>query len=200
MANNIVEVFEKYCAEVHDLMAVATVLDPRSKLELLQFYFPSLFGDEAYNEINRVGQLCYDLVRQYQGTRSEVGSVQSYVGEEEEDPDQLSSFDLYIAFKFSSADVKSELDKYLDEPVIPRTVDFGILDWWKIMGTRYPTLQMIARDILAVPVSRVVCESAFCINGRVSSPPRSKLSPETLEALMCSQDRLRAEKRGICFC
>lgn len=63
------------------------------------------------------------------------------------------------------------------------------------MGTRYPTLQMIARDILAVPVSRVVCESAFCINGRVFSPQRSKLSPETLEALMCSQDRLPAEKR-----
>lgn len=107
MTNNIVEVFEKYCAEVHDLMAVATVLDPGSKLELLHFYFPSRFGDEAYNEINRVRQLCYDLVRQYQGTRSEVGSVLSYVCEEEEDPDQLSSsFDLYYYISLSSFPVQ----------------------------------------------------------------------------------------------
>lgn len=195
MRNEIAELFEKYCVEVHDLMAVATVLDPRYKLELLQFYFPSIFGDEAYNEINRVRQLCYDLIKQYQGPQSKVGAMQP-CGGEEEGPDQLSSFDLYIAFKFSSADVKSELDKYLDEPVIPRAVDFDIIDWWKIMGKRFPTLQMLARDILAVPVSRVVSESAFSIAGRVLSPQRSNLLPDTLEALMCSQDWLRAENRG----
>ncbi|KAL6864922.1 hypothetical protein ACP4OV_016073 [Aristida adscensionis] len=192
MTEKIVEEVDRYCSEVHYLMAVATVLDPRYKLELLQFYFPSLFGDEAYNEINRIRQLCYDLVRQYQGNRSEV--LQSCV-REEEDLDQLSSYDLYIACKFSKGDARSELDNYLDEPVIPQTVDFDVLDWWKTLGTRCPTLQMIARDILAVPVSGVISQSALSNTGRVLSPQHRKLSPMTLEALMCSQDWLRAEKR-----
>jgi hypothetical protein len=46
--------------------------------------------------------------------------------------------------------VKIELDRYLEDDLVHfSTENFVILDWWKVAGTRYPTLRKIARDILA---------------------------------------------------
>jgi hypothetical protein len=75
--------------------------------------------------------------------------------------------------------------------------NFKILDWWKVVGTRYPTLRKIARDIYAIPVTTVASESAFSTSGRVLSEHRSRLTPEILEALMCSQDWLRNKYKGL---
>ena len=66
--------------------------------------------------------------------------------------------------------------------------NFQILDWWKVAGTRYPVLRKVARDIYAIPVSTVASESAFSTSGRVVSEHRSCLTPDLLEALMCSHD------------
>jgi hypothetical protein len=56
---------------------------------------------------------------------------------------------------------------------------------------------MIACDIYAIPVSTVGSESAFSTSGRVLSEHRSCLTPRMLEALMCSQDWLRNQYKGI---
>jgi glucose-6-phosphate dehydrogenase assembly protein OpcA len=53
---------------------------------------------------------------------------------------------------------------------MPRTLDFDILAWWKANGPKYPTLQRIARDILAILVSTVALESTFSTSGRLLSP------------------------------
>ena len=66
--------------------------------------------------------------------------------------------------------------------------NFKILDWWKVAGTRYPVLRKVARDIYVIPVSTVASKSAFSTSGRVVSEHRSRLTPDLLEALMCSQD------------
>lgn len=66
-----------------------------------------------------------------------------------------------------------------------------MLDWWKVAGTRYPTLRMIARDIYAIPITTVASESAFSTGGRVLSEHHSRLTSKMLEALMCSQDWIR---------
>jgi hypothetical protein len=83
-----------------------------------------------------------------------------------------------------------------DDLVHFSTENFQILDWWKVAGTRYPTLRKIARDILAIPVSTVASESAFSTSGRILSEHRSRLTPEILEALMCSQDWIRNSYKG----
>ncbi|CAL5360640.1 unnamed protein product [Camellia sinensis] len=94
--------------------------------------------------------------------------------------------------------VRSELDHYLEDDVLPRTSGFDVLNWWKASGPKYPTLQAIARDILAIPVSTVASESAFSTSGRLVSPHRSRLHPNTLEALMCAQSWLWGEEmKGI---
>ncbi|CAL1409209.1 unnamed protein product [Linum trigynum] len=56
---------------------------------------------------------------------------------------------------------------------------------------------MIAKDILAIPVSTVVSESAFSTSGRLLNPHRSRLDSKTVEALMCTQNWLFNELRGV---
>jgi len=93
---------------------------------------------------------------------------------------------------------RTELDRYLDDDYVPIESDnFKILDWWNVAGMRYPTLRKIARDIFAIPVSTVASESAFSTSGRVLNEHRSRLTPEILEALMCSQDWMRRKYIGI---
>jgi hypothetical protein len=50
---------------------------------------------------------------------------------------------------------------------------------------------MIARDIFAIPVTTIASESAFSTSGRVLSDHQSRLTPKTLEVLMCAQNWLR---------
>ena len=81
-----------------------------------------------------------------------------------------------------------ELDRYLEDDLMPTTVNFYILAWWKSNGPKYPTLQRIARDILDIPVSIVASESSFSTSDRLLSPHRSKLHQKTVKALMCAQN------------
>ena len=86
---------------------------------------------------------------------------------------------------------KSELDKYLCDECEHNEDTFDILLFWKDQKKRYPTLTMMARDVLAMPVSTVASESAFSTGGRVLDSFRTSLTPRMVEALICTQDWLR---------
>ncbi|WCJ33626.1 Zinc finger BED domain-containing protein DAYSLEEPER [Euphorbia peplus] len=192
MASNMVEKFDKYWDEVHEIMSVAIVLDPRFKLWFLEYYYPILFGEEASKlKIQRIKNICSDLITEYVGKTKESKFANSSNKE-----DWLAKFELFLASrgtqKYKSA--KAEFDYYLEEDVVPRTLNFDILSWWS-QAYKYPTLKLIARDILAIPISTVVSEHAFGSNERVMSNYRSKLHPETIEALMCTQNWIWSEKK-----
>ena len=110
--------------------------------------------------------------------------------------------DLYVFDSFATQSnhmirSKSDLERYLEEPLVARTPDFNILNWWKTNKGKYPILAEIAKDILAIPITTVASESAFSTGGRHLSPHRAKLHPDTLEAIMCTQNWLWASERGI---
>ncbi|KAK3224750.1 hypothetical protein Dsin_004612 [Dipteronia sinensis] len=66
MAQNMIQKHEHYWGVLHEVMAVATILDPRYKLKLIGFYFDSLFGKpDSEFHIKRVFNLCRDLVDEY---------------------------------------------------------------------------------------------------------------------------------------
>lgn len=56
---------------------------------------------------------------------------------------------------------KNELEKYLKDECEPNESGFDVLQWWKDNQKRYPVVSMMARDVLAIPVSTVASESAF---------------------------------------
>jgi hypothetical protein len=184
-------------------MAVATVLDPRFKLHMLQALFTNIYGAEgADSKVREIRSLMYKLVKEYQQSPEDVctsvvsnASVQnSGVGEDE----VFNIFDQYMSSQpaRSSCHVRTELDLYLEEPTVNRTQDLDIVNWWKYGGIKYPTLQRIARDIMAIPVTSVASESVFSTGGRIISPHRSRLAPKIVEALMSMQAWSRADMLG----
>ena len=62
-------------------------------------------------------------------------------------------------------------------------------------SSRYRVIFQIACDVLAIPVSIVTSESAFSTGGRVLDSFHSSLSPNTVEALICTQNWLKNAKK-----
>jgi hypothetical protein len=90
--------------------------------------------------------------------------------------------------------MKSELQEYLDEglyDVSPNITSFSALDWWRNNSMKYRILSKMAANILAIPISTVASESTFSAGGRVIDEFRSRLSEESVEALICGGDWFR---------
>ena len=83
--------------------------------------------------------------------------------------------------------MKSDLEMYFEEQLVPRSVNLDILAHWKANVSRYPVLSLMARDILAIPI--LASESAFSIGGRVLDCYRSALKPNIVQAIVCLKDR-----------
>ncbi|TVU49267.1 hypothetical protein EJB05_00571, partial [Eragrostis curvula] len=92
--------------------------------------------------------------------------------------------------------MKSELDQYLQDDLFPRQKDFDILKWWMMHVTKYPILSRMAQDVLVAPATSVASESASSTGERTISEYRSRLTSNTVEALICLQDWLRAQGRA----
>ncbi|GJU47803.1 zinc finger BED domain-containing protein RICESLEEPER 2-like protein [Tanacetum coccineum] len=175
----------------------AAVLDPRYKMKFLELLLPKIYGQEkASSEILTLQEFVKSLFKEYESTTPcvKVKGVQGpRVGFK-----KLFSDIATIASQHDDSSGTTELDNYYNEKPLPKDMKLDLLMWWKTNGSKYPTLQRIAKDILAIPVSTVASESAFSTSGRLISPHRSRLHPKTLEALMCAQSWLLNEIRETC--
>ncbi|OIW05288.1 hypothetical protein TanjilG_03677 [Lupinus angustifolius] len=151
--------FERYWSVIHDIMGVATFLDPRYKMALLEFYFDKLYDHGAFTQVRKIRVLCYDFVFYYQQTKNSSGSS-PLLNRTITNDEPLEEYDMFIVRRREtrSSSVKTELDHYLEEDIIKRTPNFDILNWWKTNGVMYPTLQAIAKNLLAIPISTVASE------------------------------------------
>uniref|UniRef100_A0A8R7P4M7 HAT C-terminal dimerisation domain-containing protein n=1 Tax=Triticum urartu TaxID=4572 RepID=A0A8R7P4M7_TRIUA len=179
-------------------MGMATLLDPRYKNEMLLVCFAMLHGispssTECEDHVNGIIAKICTLLEEYNLESDDDHGQSSSSFSSLEAPALMSLFNARVAQKRpASFRMKSELDRYLEDELVPLSKDkYSVLDWWKVSGTRYPTLRLLACDVFATPVSTVASESAFSTSGRVLSDHRSRLTPEILEALMCSQDWIR---------
>ena len=46
-------------------MAIVAILDPRYKMKLLEFYYPNIYSNNSNLEIEKIKNLCYDLLDEY---------------------------------------------------------------------------------------------------------------------------------------
>lgn len=193
------------------VLAVAVVMDPRFKMKLVEFSFSRIYGDDAETWIKLVDEGLHELYLDYvlqslppptfldEAGESVIKAEMSQDDGLLSGADGLSDFDIYISEIMSSNQMKSELDQYLEESLLPRVQDFDALGWWKLNRLKYPTLSRMASDVLSIPVSTVASDSVFDTADRKMDSFRSTLRPTSLEALLCSKDWLKYESPDISF-
>jgi hypothetical protein len=96
---------------------------------------------------------------------------------------------------------ENEMGCYLEEEALPHDANeyFDVLGWWKLEGTHYCTLRLIARVILVIPITIVVFESTFSTSGGLCEH-HSHLTPKMLEAFIYSQSWLHHSLKGKLLC
>ncbi|KAK2645294.1 hypothetical protein Ddye_020489 [Dipteronia dyeriana] len=153
MEANMVGNFDKYWMVIHRLLAIATILDPRFKLKLIEYYFPKIYGNDSENHINKVRKICYDLVNEYQVKYSDGKDTMPMVfqGSSMEDVherytvDHLATYDLFVSSTSNVDGVNSEFDYYLEEPILLRAASFDIIAWWRINGLNIQFYSVLLR-------------------------------------------------------
>lgn len=78
-----------------------------------------------------------------------------------------------------------ELQSYLHLCVTNSETD--VLQFWRIHQYEFPTLSKIAKRVLAVPASQLVCERVFSSAGTLISPNRTALSTTSVNAAIRSR-------------
>lgn len=192
--------FDEFWRNCSLALAIAAILDARFKMKLVEYYYPQIYGVTAQDRIDDVNDrikalysehaLCSPLASLDQGLAWQVSGSDN---PDNETRDRLTGFDKFLNETSQNQSSISDLDKYLEEPLFPRNVDFSILEWWKVHMPKYPILSMVARNVLGIPMSKVAFEFAFNTGGRVLDSYRGSLSPNTVQALMCAQDWLQSE-------
>ncbi|KAJ3683806.1 hypothetical protein LUZ60_014033 [Juncus effusus] len=188
------EKFEKYWGENSLLIAIASVLDPWFKLKLVEFSFAKLYSKAELNDrvkevLNKLQTLFEIYSKEYVSSFSSPiisADVSTDVGMEIEE-----EYFTFLKSTVSKPAIKSDLEIYLEEPVLLKFDEFDVLDWWKVNNIKYPVLSKLARDILCIPFS-VPFGAAFEAGERVLNDYKSALSNELLEVLVCGGDWIRA--------
>uniref|UniRef100_A0A803L935 BED-type domain-containing protein n=1 Tax=Chenopodium quinoa TaxID=63459 RepID=A0A803L935_CHEQI len=205
MAHGMKRKHDKYWENVNNInlmLYVDVVLDPRRKMQYVKWAIDDQYdldkGKELYDKIKDALNSLYE---HYASQQTQSGSSPSnMVDLTTTDLESFEDWHDMAEFEFerdigsqSNLEKKSDLDKYLNDEREPNTIgkSFDALDWWKNRGERYPIVALMAKDVLAIPVSTVASESAFSTGGRVLDPFRSSLSSNMVEALICAQDWLR---------
>jgi hypothetical protein len=202
MSNNMIDKFDKYWTDIQGLMGIATLLDPRYKKHMLVACFAMLHGvtSTSYECTEKVDSVVADLhrlIEEYELDGDEYQQQEECSLSEKPAPAIMSFFhDIVAQQKPVASRLQGEIEHYLSDDVVPYTETFNVLDWWKVAGTRYPTLRKVAKDIFAIPITSVASESAFSTSGRIVNEHRSRLTSHMLEVLMCYQDWLRNKYKG----
>ncbi|KAG8045114.1 hypothetical protein GUJ93_ZPchr0008g11409 [Zizania palustris] len=216
IAVGIHERFDEYWKDCNLVLAIAVVMDPRFKMKIVEFAHSKMYGSDADKYVNVVQDAVYELYKEYVALplpplppmygyhvpANGVGVAAIETDASSSSPssllmgegDELVDFDIYLSEVSMDHTFKSELDLYLEEGLIDRAQEFDILKWWQVNTRKYPTLSIMARDVLAIPVSMVGVGSSVFSAGtgsRTLDDYRSSLRPQLLEALFCAKDWLQ---------
>ncbi|KAK1568528.1 hypothetical protein Q3G72_025505 [Acer saccharum] len=197
MATKMYSKYDKYWGDFSVILAIALVLDPRYKMTFVEFAYKKVYGSESV-ELDNVRNKLFSLFNEYMmhSTRSTrrvtSNSLPSGSGSHESENITTSSMNATI----SSLDLlETQLELYLDEPKVEKTMKLDILNFWRGNEVHFPELSMMARDVLSIPVSSVASESAFSVGRRVLDQYRSSLKPDIVEAIVCSRDWIHGGER-----
>lgn len=211
VAKKMLKKFDKYWKKMYLVLAVAMVMDPRFKMKYLEFTsseFDDSDGIPGFTTVlEAIRGLFNDYVTQFPekdyddskySTSSESASDLEEEGEEEsgdkieEEPRNLDDIykllpDYFQFVQSASRPPKSELDWYLEEPVVPWSHDFNALSWWRSASAKYPVLSKMARNLLGIPLSVATSYEAFYTEPREADERIIRSGPKMMNALMCTK-------------
>ena len=209
MAERMMLKYNKYFGDLNNndkvnlMMFVAIVLDPWTKLVSLEYWFKDVLGTKKCDEMMTKLRSCFNKLYDHYNVGQCSSQVQhgcelsqgSSIKIEETESANLYFMNRFHKYLTSKSDIESklEINRYLKEDVEKVNANFDILNWWKVNSTKFSILAKIARDVLAIPITTIVSKSAFSTGGRVLDPFWSSLASVTVEALICSQNWLRAK-------
>ncbi|KAJ1283052.1 hypothetical protein BS78_03G098400 [Paspalum vaginatum] len=179
--------FNNYWKKSYISLSIPIIFDPRFKYAFVEFRFKQAFGADAGKYLRRVQKVLRGLYNEY-SSQSNDCNVDFTGGDQDMSMADNGPFADWIQYLSSNVEVLPELDRYLNESPTELSEDFDILNWWMVYTPVYPTLARIARDVLAVPASTVASEWVFNTGGRAIGDFHNRLTPETVEALICLRD------------
>ncbi|CAL5415233.1 unnamed protein product [Camellia sinensis] len=170
VSKKLLQSFSQYMNNMYLVLAIASVMDPRFKMKYIEFSSLKFKGDYSYSKVLKaVHKLFNDYVKIENDSNGTLSLLQEYK--------------LFLRSS-SSRQVKSELDLYLEEPIIGWSQDFNALTWWKVASSKYPTLSRIARDVLVIPISVATYDKAFYTQKREADEGMISLGPDLMGAVM----------------
>uniref|UniRef100_A0A7N2MTB6 BED-type domain-containing protein n=1 Tax=Quercus lobata TaxID=97700 RepID=A0A7N2MTB6_QUELO len=181
IANKMRVRFDSYCIHFTRVSAIAAVFDPRTKLDLVLYSLK-----DAYGEGTKIcSTIKDDIVQIFDGYAEDFSSQPLYSSSYGNN-----DFDVLRKWYKSKRDSqRAELNQYLQEPLVTNR-ELDILGWWHTNGKKFPTLWRMARDILAIPMSTSISNSAFYIEPMTINSIFNGLDPDIIEASTCGGDWL----------
>ena len=177
--------FDSYCRDFIRVSAIAAVFDPRTKLDFVLFSLKDVYG-EGTTLCTKIKDEFFRIFYGYAEDFSSqiINNDRSSSSYGNNDCDVLRKW-----YKSKTDSQRAELRQYLQEPT-SFIGELDILGWWHTNGQKFPTLWRMARDILAIPTSTSISNSAFCIEPMTINSIFNGLDPDIIEASTCGGDWL----------
>uniref|UniRef100_A0A803NBP7 hAT-like transposase RNase-H fold domain-containing protein n=1 Tax=Chenopodium quinoa TaxID=63459 RepID=A0A803NBP7_CHEQI len=154
MACKMYEKFGKYWSEFSTFMAVAVVLDPRYKLQCVNWGYMRIYGQHSIEyelEFSKVKDALRRLYEAYESTHSSSSkAIPTTNASNEASDDFMMDFDSFSQEQ-SSVAIKSEIDMYYEEPLIPRGTNLDILSYWRTSNMD-PQMEMLCGSVMKLKV------------------------------------------------
>nr|KJB25738.1 hypothetical protein B456_004G207100 [Gossypium raimondii] len=183
MAIKMKEKYDKYWGDIDKmnlLIFVACVLDPRQKLNYLEFALSEMSSSEKACEMMQKLKESFTCSQSSMPTHVSLGEPQQKIER------RMQVLYKKRELKICGEDKTPELDKYLAEANDEFVEDFDIL-----LCPRFPTLSKMVRDVLVILISTAASKFAFSTGGCVLDQYRRSLTPKIVQALVCTQDWIR---------
>uniref|UniRef100_A0A803LBJ8 BED-type domain-containing protein n=1 Tax=Chenopodium quinoa TaxID=63459 RepID=A0A803LBJ8_CHEQI len=157
MACKMYEKFGKYWSEFSTFMAAAVVLDPRYKLQCVNWGYMRIYGQHSVEyelEFSKVKDALRRLYEAYASSHSSSSNViptANASNANEASDDFMMDFDSF-SMEQSNVAIKSEVDMYYEEPLIPRGTNLDILDWDFGEDNMDPQMAMLCGSVMKLKV------------------------------------------------
>ncbi|XP_027171799.1 zinc finger BED domain-containing protein RICESLEEPER 4-like [Coffea eugenioides] len=188
IASQMLVKFNKYWSEFNLLLAIVVVFDPRYKFQFIEFSYNKLYGPGSifcWSEFNFMRRIASQMLVKFNKYWSEFNLLLAIAV----------VFDPQYKFQFIEFSYNKLYGPGSNELVKVRNALFDAYNEYvknsNISGASSSCsrdLSKLARDILCIPVATVASESAFSLGGRILDQFRSSLSPQIVEALVCTKD------------